>query len=356
MITESLLQEINKGRDGRSQGYSMGLPKLEYLTDGVTDSTYTLLFASSGQGKSSFALYTYVYKPIMEHLEDDKLLIIFFALEMKKEFIMAKLLSTYIHEVYGIDLGIKEILSRKKGYKLSDEHYKIIQECVPWLNKVEKVLHIYDKSLTSDKLYAILLDELEKQGTFQGEDHTNYKPNNSSKVILSIIDHAGLMQTSKGRTKKEEIDRGSKMIVSLRNRTGLSCVWIMQSNRSVASMDRKKQGFNEPMIEDIKDSGGPSEDAEIVLSVYNPNKDHLSTYRDYDIKIMQNYFRSILCLKSRYGESDAVDCCYFNGKINLWEELPKPNEIYDYSVYVPSEDNKKDVPDKLLEPKRKFTI
>ena len=71
---------------------------------------------------------------------------------------------------------------------------------------------------------------------------------------------------------------------------------------------------------------------------------------------MRNYFRAILCLKSRYGESDAVDCCYFNGKINLWEELPKPNEIYDYSVYVPSEDNKKDVPDKLLEPKRKFTI
>ena len=51
MITESLLQEINKDRDGRSQGYSMGLPKLEYLTDGVTDSTYTLLFASSGIGK-----------------------------------------------------------------------------------------------------------------------------------------------------------------------------------------------------------------------------------------------------------------------------------------------------------------
>jgi len=84
----------------------------------------------------------------------------------------------------------------------------------------------------------------------------------------------------------------------------------------------------------IKDTGGPSEDAEIVLAVYNPNKDHLNTYRDYDIKQLGNYFRAVICLKSRYGEADAVDCCYFNGKINLWQELPKPNEILDYSQFT----------------------
>ena len=69
MITESLLQEINKGRDGRSQGYSMGLPKLEYLTDGVTDSTYTLLFASSGVGKIN---YNFLNKYIINELGINK--------------------------------------------------------------------------------------------------------------------------------------------------------------------------------------------------------------------------------------------------------------------------------------------
>ena len=188
----------------------------------------------------------------MEHLEDDKLKIIFFALEMKKELILAKILSTYIFEHYNVELGIKEILSRKKGYRLSDDNLSIIKECMPWLKKVEKVLHIYDTPLTADKMYAILIKELEEEGKFNSEGHTNYVHNNSNKLVLTVIDHAGLIQTSKGRTKKEEIDTASKYIVSLRNRTDLSAIWIMQSNRAVAGMDRKKQGFNEPIIEDLR--------------------------------------------------------------------------------------------------------
>ena len=77
----SLIDEIARGREGRNWGFSLGLPKLEDLTDGLTKSTYTLLFASSGIGKSSLAIYAYIYKPLMEHLEDDNLLLILFSLE-----------------------------------------------------------------------------------------------------------------------------------------------------------------------------------------------------------------------------------------------------------------------------------
>ena len=109
------------------------------------------------------------------------------------------------------------------------------------------------------------------------------------------------------------------------------------------------------IIISIKDSGSPSEDAEIVLSIYNPNKDHLATYRVYDIKQMGENFRSILCLKSRYGESNAADCCFFNGKVNVWQELPKPTEIYDYSKY--SIDKKEEVKEDVTDNKKmKFTI
>ena len=42
-IAESLLKEIDIGREGRAQGYSMGLPKLESIIDGVTKRTMTVL-------------------------------------------------------------------------------------------------------------------------------------------------------------------------------------------------------------------------------------------------------------------------------------------------------------------------
>lgn len=50
MITESLIQAIDRGREGKEQGYSIGLPKLEQVIDGVCKGVYTLIAAESGVG------------------------------------------------------------------------------------------------------------------------------------------------------------------------------------------------------------------------------------------------------------------------------------------------------------------
>ena len=126
MISAKLIEEIDRGRLGLNQGISMGLPKFESIVDGVSRETYTLILSNSGAGKSSFALYAYVYKPLMEHLEDDDYKVLFFALEMSEWSLYIKLLSIYIFETYGIQLSFKEILSKKKEYILSDEHYELV--------------------------------------------------------------------------------------------------------------------------------------------------------------------------------------------------------------------------------------
>ena len=61
MIADEIFKQIDAGRAGENHGYSMGLPKLEGIIDGVTKETYTLVLSNSGAGKSSFALYAYVY-------------------------------------------------------------------------------------------------------------------------------------------------------------------------------------------------------------------------------------------------------------------------------------------------------
>lgn len=333
MTIDSFFEDIDRGRDGRNWGYSLGLSKLEDLTDGLTKATYTLLFASSGVGKSSLALYSYIYRPIMEHLTDCKLKITLFALEMKKEMIYAKLLSTYVYEKYGVSLSMKEIFSRKKGYRLSDEHRAILEECKPWLEKVFRVLHVIDESMSANKFYKNVIKDLEEDGTFTDtEHHSGYVKNNPDMIHLFVVDHLNLAVPTGGRSKKEEIDLISNMAVGIRNRTEASFLMIMQSNRAVASMDRKKQGFNEPIKEDIKESGVPAEDAEIILALYDPNNDHLNTYKNWNIKLLGERFRAILCLKSRYGESNARVGCFYDGKVNYWEELPK--EVIDYTPYL----------------------
>ena len=83
----------------------------------------------------------------------------------------------------------------------------------------------------------------------------------------------------------------------------------------------------------VKETNGPVEDAEIILAIYNPANDHRATHNGYDIRQLSPYFRSVVCLKGRYGESNVEIGCIFYGNINIWIELQKPDEIYDYSKY-----------------------
>lgn len=338
MISNSLLNQITLGREGNNWGYSMGLPKLEGIVDGVTQSTYTLLFSTSGTGKTSLALYSYIYKPIMEHLNDGKFKVIYFSLEMSAEKLFAKLLSIYIFEQYHIELSVKELLSRKRNYILSEENFRIVKECMPWLHKIESIITVYDKSLSAKSLYTILMQELKKNGEFkETESRKIYIPNDQEVIVLAAIDHLSLVRPTEGRSKKEEMDLISSYLVTLRNMCGISPLVIMQTNRESSGMDRRKAGLNNLRITDIKDTGSPSEDAEVIISIYDPFRDKLSTYNNYNIEKLRDKFRAITVLKSRYGESDVEIGCAFYGASGTWKELPRGDEARNYDSYISSD-------------------
>jgi replicative DNA helicase len=334
-ITDALLQEIDIGREGRAQGYSMGLPKVESIIDGVTKRTMTVLASGTGQGKSSYILYAYVYRPVMEHLDDDNFYVSYFSLEMPATVIFCKLLSTYIFEKYGKELSIKEILSRKKGYILSDEDYQIVQEGLEWLKKVEKKIHVYDKSLNADKLYAILMQKLEQFGEFEEtENRKIYKPYNPNLLYEVIIDHVGLLRPSNGRNKKGEIDMTVAYLVTLRNMCDLAVTLIQQINREQSNIERFKAGRTGIQLSDLKETGDTTDAAEVVAALYGPNRDKLNTYRGYDVKKLGDHIRMLQILKTRFGEADKEIALNFHGGINMWAELPLPGDIYDYDKYV----------------------
>lgn len=300
MISESLFKQIEAGRSGSNWGYSMGLPKLESIMDGVTQGTYTLLFSGTGSGKSSLALYSYIYEPLKEHLEDGNFKVTYYSLEMSAEMLFAKLLSMHMFDTYGIDISTKELLSRQKDYSLPDEYFEIVKESLEWLQKVEKVVTIHDKGLNAKTLYTTLMKELETRGTFSEIGNRKiYTPDNPRLIHLVIIDHMSLVRQSEGRSLKEEMDMISAYLVTLRNMCKISPLVIMQANRDSAGMERRKQGLNNLRLSDTKDSGNMAQDAEIVISIFNPHRERLANYNHYDIKILRDHFRSITVLKEK---------------------------------------------------------
>lgn len=333
---DDLFSEIERGRAGKNQGFGMGLPKLEGVIDGVCASTYTLIFAGTGNGKSSFALYSYVYRPLMEHLDDGKFKCTYFSLEMSAKTILARLLCLYIFDTYGICLSPKEIFSRRKNYVLCDEYYNLIKECRPWLEKVRKAVKIYDKTCNASYLYKKLIAELRTTGKLEvvnaGEEvEILYEAFDPELIHNVVIDHIGLV---KAKDLKAEIDAVSRILVMLRNACGISPVVIMQINRASGDMERRKQGLNNLTLNDVKDSGNPTQDCEVAISIFNPHREKLGSYAGYDIKRLEDNFRVITVQKARDGQSSVEIGVNFFGKMGYWHELPKSNEINDYGKYT----------------------
>ena len=334
MIANKLLEEIDRGRLGLNHGIGMGLPKLEGIIDGVCRETYTLILSNSGAGKTSFALYAYVYKPLMEHLDDDDFKILYFSLEMNEVSLYVKLLSIYIFETYGIELSFKKILSREREFILSEEHYDIVKQALPWIEKISSKLEIYDKSVSANKVYAILKSRLESMGTFtESETRLIYTPNNPNLIYNVVIDHIGLIRSQPGQLK-QEIDLLSGYLVTLREKCGISPVVIQQANREQGNIERFKQGKSAFTINDAKDSGNTVQDCNVMIAIYNPHRDGLKTYKKYNIEQLESNFRSIMVLKNRFGDCDCEVGVNFFGAINYFHELPKPDEIYDYERYT----------------------
>lgn len=335
---DDFFAEVDRGREGKNQGIGMGLPKLESIIDGVCPSTYTLIFAGTGNGKSSLALYAYVYRPLMEHLDDEMYRCTYFSLEMTRKTIYARLLSLYIFDTYGIEISPKEIFSRKKNYKLCDAYYEIIKECRPWLEKVRRVVKIYDKTCNSAYIYNKLILEIKKTGKLSvvgsGEDaEISFIPNNPELVHTVVVDHIGLVKAAADKLKGE-IDAVSRTLVQFRNACGISPVVIMQINRGAGDIERRKQGLNNLNLNDIKDSGNPAQDCEVALSIFNPHREHLANYNHYKIDVLEDNFRTITVQKARDGASSVEIAVNFFGRMGYWHEIPKPEEINDYSKYT----------------------
>ena len=84
----------------------------------------------------------------------------------------------------------------------------------------------------------------------------------------------------------------------------------------------------------MSDSSAPSQAAEQVIGIFYPHRELIPKCLDYEIKTeMKDRFRALQILKNRYGRSDLAIGVGFYGEIGYWKELPRAEDIYDYTMY-----------------------
>lgn len=332
MSIVNLVQIIKKGKEGKNVGIKTGIPKLDSVIYGVQRKFLYTIGASSGIGKTSFTLDTFLFN-VIKNAGNRPIAVLFYSFEMSKEVLFAKLISRYIWETFKQVITYEDILSLTSP--ISDEKYEYIKKSIDWIKYLDSLVTVYDKPLSPSGIYGTCKDWLRKFGDFTqvGEHKETYDEHDTEMYKIVLIDHVGLIGGNEG--KKVKIDTVADYMIYFRNKCNITGVFVQQLNRGVSSVERKTNGFELIGLEDFKDSSGTTDASEVVIALYSPYREKIARCEGYPIQnVLKNRFLLVEIIKNRFGRSGVNIGTVFHGEINLFRELPLPTEISDYEEFI----------------------
>lgn len=328
-VSDALYSEIRENAENGVYQLPIGLNKLQSYIDGVRKKVMITIGGTSGSGKSSFALYCYVYKPIMECIRSGtaNFTAIIFCLEMTPEMTLSKLVTFYMWEKYGVEMGMRDMFSFSGP--LIGSNRALIEEAKSMVDKFETFIRFITGTINSKTIGEYLKKYYEKKGVII---NNKFVPNNPKHITVAMIDHIGEVSIQAGNNKKTEIDAVADICKNARNLYELSTVILQQINRGASAVGRRDR-YKGLEMDDFKDSGNVCEKSDIVIGLYYPYRAKDFDAGGYNVKELKQILKVVQVLKGRYGVADISVGLAFYGRISSFYELPKSSEISNYMKY-----------------------
>lgn len=245
------------------RGVPTGIKELDEAITGLNRSDFILLGARPGMGKTSFALNIARNAAVNAHKR-----VAFFSLEMSKEQLASRLLSTEAM-VGGTKL---------RTGKLSEDEWIHIIEAGDILSKTQMYF---------DDNPSITVGEMKA------------KIRRLRDVDLVVVDYLQLMNASgKNDNRVQEISKITRNMKILAKELNVPVLMLSQLAR-----DSEKRTNHRPVLSDLRDSGSIEQDADIVLFLYREEY-----YQDAETPNENADRNSGECIiaKNRHGETKTI--------------------------------------------------
>jgi len=338
MSFEQLKQEVQQGLDGRNGGIPMGFDRLNRYI-GIRKSMYFLVGGLTGSGKTSFIDDAFVLNPFDWYISHSdpkiKLRIIYRSMERTRVYKLAKWVSRKIFLDHGIIIPVTKLLGWTD--RMNHDEHDLFLMYEDYMGRMDDVITIIDGPENPVGIAKELKAHALQHGKIEQVDEFNkrYFPNNEREITLVIIDHIGLLKTTKDQTtKKQAIDKMSDELRYARDFYGYTPVVVSQFNRDISNPIRIKNGDVEPQLEDFAESSSTQNDADVVLALFDPMRYKVADPSGYDLEKLKDeyggkYFRSLRLIKNSYGEDDVRIGLGFMGQIGMFKELPRRRDMTD---------------------------
>lgn len=338
MSFELLRHEVELGLTGRNNGIPMGFNRLNRYI-GIRKSIYTLVGGLTGSGKTSFIDDAFVLNPFDWYISQTnpnvKLRIIYRSMERSRTYKLAKWVSRRIFLDHGFIIPVGKLLGWNE--KMTKDEHDLFLMYEDYINQMNEVITIIDGPENAVGIAKELKAHALQHGKIEQIDEFNkrYFPDNENEITIVIIDHIGLLKTTKDQpTKKQAIDKMSDELRYARDFYGYTPVVVSQFNRDISNPIRIKNGDVEPQLEDFAESSQTQNDADVVLALFDPMRYKVADPSGYDLNKLKDeygakYFRSLRLIKNSYGSDDIRIGLGFLGEIGMFKELPRRKEITD---------------------------
>lgn len=350
-IFDDLSQEVQDGMDGKNSGIPMGFARLNNHIS-IRKSNNYLLGGFTGSGKTALLDDAFVLNPVDWYIKnysstDIRFEVIYNSMERRKNFKMMKWISRRILLDYGKIIPVTKLMGwTPKEFRLSKDEHDIFLGYRDYIEAISEIVTILDGPQNPTGMRKYVTEHALRNGKIEhiSEFEPVYIPNVRNKITLNIIDHVGLIKAEKDYPKgKPAIDKASEDQRKFRDFYQYSNVNVSQFNRDIASPMRIKNGDVEPMLEDFKETAATQEDADVVLSLFDPMRYKVADPSGYNLERLREQsgkkkYRSLKILKNSYGSDDIRIGLAFQPEIGLFKEMPKLSDTTE-SVYDDILDN-----------------
>lgn len=338
MSFELLKHEVELGLSGRNNGIPMGFNRLNRYI-GIRKGMYFLVGGLTGSGKTSFIDDAFVLNPFDWYISQKdpglKLRIVYRSMERSRTYKFAKWVSRRIFLDHGLIIPVGKLLGWTE--KMTSDEHDLFLMYEDYMNQMNDVITIIDGPENPVGIAKELQAHALQNGRVEKIDEYNkrYFPNNENEITIVVIDHIGLLKTTKDQpTKKQAIDKMSDELRYARDFYGYTPVAVSQFNRDISNPLRIKNGDVEPQLEDFADSSQTQNDADVVLALFDPMRYKVLDPSGYNLDKLKDdygakYFRSLRLIKNSYGEDDVRIGLGFMGQVGMFKELPRRRDMTD---------------------------
>lgn len=370
-LRERVIQNLKERRDRVLQGKLNCIPSpfKRFNEDfiGIEQACYYAITSFTKGSKSQFTSYTFIYNPILFcyfNKSDIKIKIFYFPLEETPERILQRFISWLLFEFTQGKIRISPRDLRSTTKPVSNEILDIINsdEIQDILKYFESHIIFPEEAMNPTGIYKYCRNYAEQNGTVitkeisykdeMGITHTKdvfdrYIPNDPNEYRLLIIDTINLIDTERGLTLKQSMDKLSEYCAKyLRNRYFFSPIIIQQQAFEQEGNEAFKLGRIRPSVAGLGDSKYIGRDSNVVLGIFSPFRFSLKEYEGYDITKFKDNIRFLEVVTNRDGEMGGMCPLFFDGATCRFFELPRPedtkniNKVYEHLNKMRGETNK----------------